>query len=175
MSYCYHPGANSLEGCDICLQIEGLEAKLREAQAQACLALDQRDEKARLLETMSRQLAEVQDKYEAATTFLAQENAEIERLKKWSDDQAGVMRRVIQERQDALLQVGLGKELAERVLECSSEVPISVKHLAFAFFGKPCTAMCCTQKRAEEKGVFCLEHKKVMVDGVCPKCPGAEA
>lgn len=26
-------------------------------------------------------------------------------------------------------------------------------------------------KLVQGKGVFCLEHRKVMVDGVCPKCP----
>lgn len=48
------------------------------------------------------------------------------------------------------LQVEAGRKLAERALECSSELPHSVKELAFAFFGKPCGGMCCAQKRKGE-------------------------
>ena len=30
-------------------------------------------------------------------------------------------------------------------------------------------------KEGESKGVFCLTHRKVMIDGVCPKCGTAKA
>lgn len=30
--------------------------------------------------------------------------------------------------------------------------------------------MSLAKKRKDEKGVFCLVHKKVMVDGICPRC-----
>lgn len=28
----------------------------------------------------------------------------------------------------------------------------------------------CAEKQKSEVGVFCLEHRKVMTDGICPKC-----